>query len=273
MNKEINSITIYPVDDNTYEVHLGSRVNDQPQGVYAYTGDTYSLLQLAQISEKVFPKHKIESHVTDLQGSVAEFDLKLIRKASMEEDIQLDFGKEMILFAGTRETDAEKALAAANLISKSFYERVGLETECYKIGRVHPNFKIMRNENFDQLLSESVPVNNKGLVLLTATNVCRRCRRELKSFNSLAAHYPNVDFALVNLSSPQFKFYDRVFGDMGDGDPDEFRKTAAGVTPFVIVYVPNGDGILEYKEYFASGKAENPPHLEETEEFLNKFFA
>jgi len=54
-----------------------------------------------------------------------------------------------------------------------------------------------------------------------------------------------VKSVLVNLASPQSKFYERVFGDMGGGDANNFRKTAAGVTPFIIVYSADENGILK----------------------------
>ncbi len=46
----------------------------------------------------------------------------------------------------------------------------------------------------------------------------------MDEFRDLAKNYPNLKSALVNLSSPQFKFYEKVFGDMGGGDVDNFRN-------------------------------------------------
>lgn len=178
----------------------------------------------------------------------------------------------MILYASCSVADIDQSFEMAGLLSRTFYERFGLETECYKIRRAFPNFKIMREENFDQLIPPTEPIKARGIVLLTATNVCRRCRRELKGFKSFAEKYPEVDFALVNLSSPQFKFYERVFGDMGDGDPDEFRRTAAGVTPFVIIYAPDSNGILQLGEYYATGKADDAPHPDRCFELFDKYY-
>ena len=112
----------------------------------------------------------------------------------------------------------QKPFQAADTLSRRFYERFGLETECYKIGKKYGNFFIMREENFETFLP-AAPVKEKALVLLTATLVCRRCRRELEEFRDLARDYPHVQAVLVNLSSPQFKFYERVFGDMGRRGP------------------------------------------------------
>ncbi|MBW1700151.1 MAG: hypothetical protein JRK26_25580, partial [Deltaproteobacteria bacterium] len=49
-------------------------------------------------------------------------------------------------------------------------------------------------------------------------------------------------------------------------------KTAAGVTPFVIIYVADDNGVLKYKEYISTGKAEAPPSMENTVAALNKYF-
>jgi hypothetical protein len=94
----------------------------------------------------------------------------------------------------------------------------------------------------------------------------------MNEFRDLAKYYPHIKAVLVNLSSPQFKFYERVFGDMGDGDPDNFRKTAAGVTPFIIIYAADKDGILRFAEYVSTGKAENTPSIRESTHILDKYF-
>jgi hypothetical protein len=108
--------------------------------------------------------------------------------------------------------------------------------------------------------------------MLTATLVCRRCRRELKDFLDMARTFPDATLALVNLSSPQFTFYERVFGDMSGGDVQNFRKNAAGVTPFVIIYTPDGDGLLNYREYLSTGKADGPPSKPMVFPVLEKYF-
>ena len=129
----------------------------------------------------------------------------------------------------------------------------------------------MREDNFSRFLPDT-PVQEKGLVMLTATLVCRRCRRELKDFRDLARSFPDISFALVNLNSPQFKFYERVFGDMSGGNVENFRKTATGVTPFFIIYTSGDRGILKYREYLSTGKAESPPSRESTFATLKRYF-
>ncbi len=270
---QINCITLYPLQGGEIDVHFGNRLDDRPAGIRVYTGDSHSLLQLAQLIARGFPKFGIDSYVTDTDGKNQDLNPQAIRKAMMTDGGPTPAPTdEMLLFAARRVTGIDKALEAAGNLSRTFYERFGLETECYKIGKNYPNFVIMREENTDRILPPSSPVSNKGLVMITATNVCRRCRRELKGFRDFARNYPDVTFALVNLSSPQFKFYERVFGDMGDGDPDKFRKTAAGVTPFVIVYVPDQHGILKFAEYYSTGKAEDTPSVEKCMLLFDRYF-
>ena len=58
----------------------------------------------------------------------------------------------------------------------------------------------------------------------------------------------------------------------GGGDPDEFRRNAAGVTPFLIVYTADPDGILRFKEYIATGKSDNSPSIRENMKRLDQYF-
>ena len=269
----INTITLYPLGDGNIEVHLGGRRDNRPAGNLVYTGDNHSLLQLAQLVTRGFPKIGMEATVSDTAGQIQQLDPKVIRKALMSEmGANLSHGSEMRLFAAKRATSIDLALELAEKMSRTVYERFGLEIECHKIGKAYPNFVIMRQENTDHILPPSKPVSNRGLVLITATNICRRCRRELKGFRDFARNYPEVNFALVNLSSPQFKFYERVFGDMGDGDPDRFRKTATGVTPFIIIYVPDQNGILKFAEYYSTGKAQDTPAVETCMALFDRHF-
>jgi hypothetical protein len=271
VEEQVNSITIYPADSGEFEVHLGSRVNDKPQGIWVYTGDSHSLLQLAQVAIKILPGLEYEVAVKDKKGKELILDPKEIRKAAMDEKGgDLGYGDELNLFASRTVNDPDSAIEASESAYKRFYERFGLETEAHKIGKIYGNFFIMREENFDSFLP-TTPIADKGLILLTATLVCRRCRREMEEFRDLAKHYPHVKAVLVNLSSPQFKFYDRVFADMGGGDPDEFRKNAAGVTPFIIVYTADENGVLKYMEYISTGKAENPPSLRKNMPHLDQY--
>jgi len=266
----VNSLTLYPLDSGQIDVHLGQRLDDEPQGIWVYTGDAHSLLQLAQISEKILPKHGFETAVTDPSGKKLALDPKAIRRAAMGEGEEISYGDELKLFASMKVNNIDEAFGAAENLWTRFYERFGLETECYKIGRKYGNFFIMRDENFERFLPAS-PVEDKGLVLLTATLVCRRCRREMDEFRDLAKLYPHVTAVLVNLSSPQFKFYERVFGDMGGGDVDNFRKNAAGVTPFIIIYTADEKGYLQFKEYISTGKAENTPSIRQNMPRLDQY--
>ena len=267
---DINSIAVYPVSPTGYEVHLGSRLNGEGAGIHVNTADSYSLLQLVQLNEKVLPQHGFKTKVTNEKGEVLTLDARAIRKAAGEGE-RLSYGDELRLFASARVEGVKKALETADQLSFRFYERYGLETEGYKIGRKYGNFFIMRDDNFEQFLPET-PVKDNGLILITATLACRRCRREIKEFRDFARAYPSMKAVLVNLASPQSKFYERVFGDMGGGDANNFRKTAAGVTPFIIVYTADERGVLKYREYISTGKAENTPSLLKSMPRLQAYF-
>lgn len=270
VEEDMNTVTVYPLPGGNCEVHLGSRVNGEAQGLSVYTGDSYSLLHLNQLNQKVLPKQGFQTRVSDLQGEPVHLDAGLIRKAAGEGE-KLPYPKEMRLFASDRVQGIEKAMEAADALSFRFYERYGLETECSKIGKKYGNFFILRDDNFEDFLPET-PVAEKGLILLTATLVCRRCRRELQDFRDFAGSHPHIKLVLVNLASPQSKFYERVFGDMGGGDPSTFRKTAAGVTPFIIVYTADEEGVLRFREYIATGKAEASPSLLHNQALLENYF-
>ncbi len=268
---QINSITIFPVNSDEFEIHFGSRTDDAAEGIWVYTGDSYSLLQLAQLVTRTLAKTDFETIVKSKAGEILTLDAKAIRKASMEGDT-LGFDDELRLFSSVRVKGIDTALDKAIELQEAFYQRFGLEVECSKIGKKYGNFYLMREDNFDAFLPDT-PVEKKGLVMLTATLVCRRCRREIKDFRDFAKSFPNIPFALVNLSSPQFKFYERVFGDMSGGDVDNFRKTAAGVTPFVIIYTADDKGVLTYREYLSTGKEAAPPSGDGTIAALGKHFS
>lgn len=266
----INSITILPLESGEFEIHYGSRLNDKPQGISVCTGDSFSLIQLANLADKDLSKLGYETENRDIAGKTISIDPKAIRRAAHKGE-PLGYEEELLLFASAREKSIERAIETADNLSRYFYNRFGLETECYKIGKTYGNFFIMRDDNFDRFLPKT-PVNNEGLVLLTATLVCRRCRRELEGFRDFARLYPDVTFVLVNLASPQSKFYERVFADMGGGDAKRFRDHAVGSTPFVIIYAPDKDGILQFVEYYGTEKAEAPPSVEKSIELFNKYF-
>ncbi|MBW1997582.1 MAG: hypothetical protein JRJ29_06410 [Deltaproteobacteria bacterium] len=266
----VNSITLMPHGEKDFRVHFGSDVEGRAAGIWVYTGDTHSLLQLAQLSQKILPRDGYETRVSDKKANIISLDPREIRKAAMGEG-KVDYGEELNLKASVDARDPDESIEAAARLSKRLYERFGLEIECHHIGKKYGNFYIMRDENFERLLPET-PVDHRGLILITATLICRRCRREIEEFRDLARSYPEARIALVNLASPQFKFYERVFGDMGSGDSDRFRKTAAGVTPFIIIYTPDEKGILRYREYVSTGKAENTPSIRNNLQIFDKYF-
>ena len=177
-----------------------------------------------------------------------------------------------MLHASSRASGLDAAIYKAAEGIQLFYERFGLETECYKIGKRYGNFHIVRNDNFDFFINDDDPINHRGLVLFTATLICRRCRREIPTFRNLARDFPDITFGLVNLTSPQFKFYERVFADMGGGDAKKFRDSAEGSTPFTIIYAPNAAGMLEFKEYFGTDKADAPPSENGIRNILKRYF-
>ena len=272
VSDQYNSVSIIPAAKGGFAVAMGAWENEAGAGDTFFTGDSHSLLQIATLAVKALPKLNLEVKALDLNGNAVELDPKAIRKASMEGVKVLDCDELIIKAQGEAES-IEDALDLAKSISTRIYERLGLEIEAYKLGKKYGNFHILREENFDQWLPEG-PSDKKAVLLLTATLVCRRCRRELPDFAHLASQYPDVPAVLVNLSSPQFKFYERVFGDMGGGDADEFRKNAAGVTPFIIVYSADENGKLVYREYIATGKDELTPSLShEMPAIYQKYFA
>lgn len=270
VEENINSITIYPSGSGGFEVHFGNRVKDKDQGIYIYSGDSFSLIQLARLVDKDLPKLGYEIDIRDLAGQKVSLDPKAIRNAARKGEGQR-YDRELILHASARVKSLGEAIESAKNLSRCFYERFGIETECYKISKRYRNFYIMRDDNFDQLLPPT-PVKERGLVLFTATLVCRRCRREIERFRNFGRLYPDVTFALVNLTSPQSKFYERVFGDMGGGDYKYFRNHAVGATPFTIIYVPDEKGVLQFAEYYGTKKDEAPPSFDKTISLLNRYF-
>jgi len=264
-----DSLTIMPKDDG-YEAAFGAIVDGEPAGVQVYIGDNYSLQQLAQLIKRRLLKNDYTVTVKNSSGSVVEVDARELRKSG-KNGPQLGWGRYLTLYASKKAADIDGALEAGDVLVKFFYERFGLERECINNGRHFGNFEILRDENFAELIAgQGKFAKRKGLVMLTATLVCRRCRREMKAFRNLAKAFPDTTFALVNLNSPLFTFYDRVFGDMGGGNADDFRKNAAGVTPFTIIYARNADGVLEYREYYGTGKAEASPEYDVQKDLIEK---
>jgi thiol-disulfide isomerase/thioredoxin len=268
VEENINSITIYPLGSDRFQVHFGSRKGNDPQGIWTYTGDSHSLLQLDKLAGKDYVKYGFTVGIRSHNGADVFLNPRAIRRAS-KVGKGTGYDKELILYASIRMRNIAKALEAAEYLSRTLSFRFGLELECYKIGKKYGNFFILRNDNFDDFLNGG-KISNKGLVFFTATSECRRCRREIETFQKIAEFYPDITFALVNIATPQFKFYDRVFGDMGGGDPNTFRYKAVGSTPFTIIYKPDQNRVLDFAEYYGTEKAEAPPSFEECVSLIDK---
>jgi len=59
---------------------------------------------------------------------------------------------------------------------------------------------------------------------------------------------------------------------MSGGDVQNFRKNASGVTPFIIIYTPDDNGILTFREYLSTGKADSPPARAQSFAVFEKYF-
>ncbi|OPZ22654.1 MAG: hypothetical protein BWZ10_00339 [candidate division BRC1 bacterium ADurb.BinA364] len=265
----VDSLTIAPVEGG-YKVAFGACSGSRFTGVSILASDNYSLTQLMQLIDRRLAPQGFEVEVQDQNGKAIEFDKETTRaiRRELKTAVDLGWGEFLTLQASKTEASVEAALATADLLVSTYYDRFGLERECLNIGKVYGNFAILREDNFQQYLPDGPYSGKKGLILLTATLVCRRCRRELKGFRDMAKNFPNVQFALVNLNSPQFTFYKRVFGDIGGGDPDEFRKTTPYVTPFIIAYAPDENGVLKYVDYYGTKKDDHSPEYEDGERMI-----
>lgn len=263
------SISLIP-GPHGVDVHLGGVADSRPWGIVANGGDPFSLIQLAQLTAKDLPRAGFEPRLEDGRGAVIDLDPKTVRKA-VRQGLDLGLPAEPVLHVSATAPDVPAALETAQNLARAVYGRFGLEAEVFNLGRAYGNFTFCRNETFDQILPPT-PYPHQGLVLLTATVTCRRCRRELPTFAQLAQRYPKVRFALVNMNAPHTRFHERVFGDMAGGDPDSFRTKTTGATPFTIVYKPDDNGILTYADYLATGKMDAPPSEGATLEFLDRYF-
>lgn len=271
VEEETNRVRIEPREGGAFDIRFGSEPARGVPGMRVYTGDSFALLQLEKLISRDLARCEWRTELLEASGHRATLDPKTIRKAARK-GLPPPHGKEMFLNASARVQGLNASLEKAAEGARLFYERFGLETECSKIGRRYGNFHIIRNDNFNDFLPDKGPSPHRGLVLFTATLVCRRCRREIPSFRNLAADFPHITFGLVNIASPQFMFYERVFADMGGGDAKQFRNNAEGSTPFTIVYAPNASGRLEFKEYHGTDKAEAPPSETDIRRMLKRYF-
>lgn len=265
-----NSISIIPVNGG-YKVHFGASVLGTAQGMTVNSGDAFTLIQLAIMVNKDIPKADLLCSLKDFEGNPVELEAKVVRRAAKKGEA-LNFPSEMKIFSEKVVATKEEAFDLAVKMAKVMYERFGIESEVFNIGRQYGNFSLARQEDFEQFLDSVKNSDKDGLVFFTATLVCRRCRREVLEFAELAHKYPNVQFALVNLNAPHSKFHDRVYGDIAGGDADKFVSVAQGVTPFTVIYTPNDSSELEYREYFATGKTKPVPTIEYACSILDKYF-
>jgi hypothetical protein len=254
---QVNSLTIWPEGEGRFTIQLGPMAGDTPQGILVNTGDPFSLIQAIQLVERDFTREGLEAKLCDIKGNTISLDVKAIRKAARQGEA-LPLPSEMYLHLKARAVGIENAFKTAEIISQTIYKRFGLEIEIFNLGRKYGNFFLARNETFDQFLPH-IDRRWKGMVFLTATLECRRCRREMELFRDMARDFPEIRFALVNMNAPHAHFHERVFGDMAGGDPDRFVLSAKGVTPFTIVYSPDDSGRMCFREYLATGKDEKPP--------------
>jgi hypothetical protein len=265
-----NTITIIPAEEK-FKIHYGPRAAGKGIGNTVNSGDAFTLIQLAQMLEKDFEKAGVSAMLIDSTGIEVQLEAKTIRRAAKKGEA-LPYESTLTLVSENVSASMEAAFELACSMCRVFYERFGLETEVFNLGRQFGNFTVSRNEDFEQFMDTVARSGKKGLVFLTATLVCRRCRREVDGFAIMAERYPDVQFALVNMNAPHGKFHERVFGDLAGGDPDQFVQVAKGVTPFTIVYTADGQGELEYREYFATGKTMAPPTPEFACSVLDKYF-
>ena len=253
---QTDSITIWPLAGGAsgegYEVAFGRRAPDGFSGINVCAADFYSLKVLNLLMDKGLAKAGAESRLATRDGAAVELDKRAIAKSIRAKDTPA-YGDELILFARRQVAIVEEALQTSDAMIAALYESFGLEREAFNLGRQLGNFCILRDSNFDEFIAGKRQNGRKGLVFLTATLVCRRCRREITYFYEWAKNHPHVVFVLVNLNAPMEPFYNRVFFDMGGPN---FRNTAKGVTPFVIPY-KLGPNSMEYcGEYNGTGKSD-----------------
>lgn len=271
VREHYGSVCVMPEPDGGYLVHYGAHENGVGVGNVVNSGDAFTLIQLAQMMAKDFEKAGLSALLTNARGEVVALDAKAIRRAAKNEE-PLGYDATLTLVSERHVATLDEAYQTACALSRIMYERFGLETEVFNLGRQYGNFSLCRNEDFEQFMEKAATSGKKGLVFFTATLVCRRCRREVEGFAIMAARYPDVQFALVNMNAPHGKFHTRVFGDLAGGDPDQFVQVAKGVTPFTIVYTADGKGGLQYREYFATGKTDAPPTPEFACAVLDGYF-
>ncbi|MCB2191051.1 MAG: hypothetical protein KQI62_05765 [Deltaproteobacteria bacterium] len=264
IGEQANSLSVVGREAGGWEVMLGTPTSP---GMRLNLGDGYSQLQVAQLLGRDLPKSGLSGSLRGLDGAPVECELKAVRK-KVRQGLDSGLPTQARLHLGLEVSSAGDALSQAENIAQTIYKRLGLELEIASLARQYGNFHLVRNENFDSFMEagEGCP----GVVFLTATLECRRCRRELPLFKQMAARYPAVKFGLVNMNAPHANFHERVFGDMAGGDANRFVQTADGATPFTIVYTPEQGGGMAYRGHIATPKDQRPPSSQDVLALLDR---
>jgi hypothetical protein len=253
-----NYVTLIPADDSGIEVCFAVEVKSD---------DSHSALQLAQLATRDMKKLELSATVLNDKNEPVTLDPKLMRKAVSSGE-NLGLGNILQFEVIKNVPSVETALSLSDKLTAAYLERFGLEAEYFNMGRKFPNVHILREENFNSLFSA-----NKPLIIITSTLVCRRCRREIPEVYTLAGRYPQVNFALAQLTSPIQSFKKRAFADdIGKGSMQGFKENARGITPYTIAYKPDNTGHLLFIDYLSSKAHEAIPTLEETEVFIKRAF-
>lgn len=264
VGEQANSLSIVPREAGGWEVVLGAPA---APGMLVNLGDGYSQLQVAQLLGRDLSKNGLPGSLRSLDGAPVECELKAVRK-KVRQGLDSGLPPEARLHLSLEASGTGDALVKAENIAQTIYKRLGLEMEIASLARQYGNFFLVRNENFEDFLA--CDGECPGVVFLTATLECRRCRRELPLFKQMAARYPAVKFGLVNMNAPHANFHERVFGDMAGGDANRFVQTADGATPFTIVYTPDHSGGVVYRGHIATPKDQRPPSFRDVLALLDR---
>lgn len=256
-----NSLSIMPLaESGRYGVQLGAPREGGAPGQEVNTSDPFTLVQLAHLVHNDLPQAGYQPCLSQAAGEAAIPPPSEVRRA-IRKGQALGLQGEVRLQVEAEAASVEQALALAEDMARIIYKRLGMEIEIYKIGRSFPNMFLLRNEQFEQMVRGLGP-DDRGLVFMTYTLECRRCRRELAGFTRLARAFPQVRFAMINMNAPHVKFQKMVFGDAVGGDPNQFARSTTATTPFSFIYKWEAGPGLSYRGYVATAKDEPPPSLE-----------
>lgn len=259
--EHINSITIMPLGDRARQaVHFGPIMDQEGQGIRVNTHDPFSLIQLASLIHNDLPKAGYDPVLVSRKGRISVPVPSEVRKA-VRKGVDLGLTGDLRLRVQATAGDIDQALEVAADLARVFYKRFGMETEIFNINHAQPNLFLLRNEQFDEVV-DSMGGDDQGLVFMTYTLECRRCRRELASLSHLAASFPQVKFAMINMNAPHVKFLKKVFGDAAGGNHNDFAQSTSSTTPFSFVYKWRAAEGLTYQGFVATSSEQPPPSLE-----------